>query len=138
MIERRTYAKPLYPGSFLPEEGASEQVPNYMTAEHIALAFSDKPGWFAIEVTNQNWKFWETEEGDREWRPAKDDTAKSYRIYIGELMTSAEVAALDGDHEILLSNMRINDWDPIVRTRRGNFQPLEEGDVVLAPAGVAA
>jgi hypothetical protein len=30
-----------------------------------------------------------------------------------------------------LSNMRANGWERVIRTRRGNFQPIEPGDVVV-------
>jgi hypothetical protein len=52
--------------------------------------------------------------------------------YFGEVLTVAEVEALPGDHEVLLSNMRCNGWDRVVRTVRGTFQALSEGDVVLS------
>lgn len=138
MIERRTYAQPLYPGSLYPEEGANVRIENYMFVELIMARFKDKEGWFAIEVVEQNWQLWKTEEGEEEWRPANDGTRKGYRIYVGELLTSADVEALEGDHKILLSNMAGNGWDPIVRTRRGNFQPFEENDVVVSPEAVMA
>lgn len=139
MIERRTYAQPLYPGSLYPEEGASVRIEQRLSPEGIvALLSGIKPdwtnlNWFAIEVTEQNWKLWKTEEGDEKWKPAGDGSRKSYRIYIGELLTREDVEALPGDHGILLSNMEYNDdCDPIVRTRMGNFQPYCENDVVLA------
>jgi hypothetical protein len=137
MIERRTYAQPKYPGFFFPEEGASVRVEMRLSAEGIAALFPDKDDrlgrWFAIEVTEQNWKLWESEEGGRKWEPAADGSRKSYRIYIGELLTREDVAALPGNHEILLRNMEYNeDCNPIMRTRCGNFQPFGENDVVLS------
>lgn len=56
----------------------------------------------------------------------------SGRYYLGgELLTYAQVEALDGDHRILLSNMRGNGWDPIIRCRFGNFQPFRDGDKIV-------
>jgi len=140
MIEHRIYAAPLYPGAFLSESGASIQLDGNWTARQVVDKFADTKSfkWFAIEVVEQNWKVWTTDEGDQEWRPMQDGSRKSWRIYIGELLTSAEVAALPGDHEILLRNMEYNNWDPIVRTRLGNFQPFEDGDVVFTEAQVAS
>ena len=40
-----------------------------------------------------------------------------------------------GRHNILLSNMRDNGWDPIVRCRTGNFQPFETGKHELIKTG---
>jgi hypothetical protein len=51
--------------------------------------------------------------------------------YFGKALTLDEVKALDGDYRILISNMECNRWDRVVRTVRGNFQPLNEGDIVL-------
>ncbi len=54
------------------------------------------------------------------------------RYYLGgDILDRDGVAALDGDHRILLSNMDGNGWPRVVRTRFGNFQPFEAGDVVL-------
>jgi hypothetical protein len=132
----------MYPGFLFPEEGASKLVIPGLTPEKIIAGFPDRDDqlgqWFAIEVTTQNWRLWVTEDGDgstsSKWEPANDGSRKSYRIYIGELLTSAQVAALPGDHRILLSNMEYNDdCDPIMRTRCGNFQPFKESDVIVAP-----
>lgn len=57
---------------------------------------------------------------------------KSGRYYINaERLTADDVAALPGDHRILLSNMRSNGWETVLRCRAGNFQPLESGDEVI-------
>jgi len=37
----------------------------------------------------------------------------------------------DGDHEILLSNMKGNDWNQVVLTKFGNCQPAGEGVIIL-------
>jgi hypothetical protein len=54
--------------------------------------------------------------------------------YVGEILTVADIKALnDGrDYYTLLANMRINRWDRVVRTVRGNFQQLNDGDKVVA------
>ena len=43
-----------------------------------------------------------------------------------KILDAKAVAKLPGDHGILLSNMRCNGWEKVVRTRRGNFQPFEK------------
>lgn len=53
--------------------------------------------------------------------------------YFGEVLTLDDIEKLPGT-EILQSNMRINEWETIVRTIRGNYQPLYEGDKVI-PGG---
>jgi hypothetical protein len=47
------------------------------------------------------------------------------------VLTAKEVEEKYPDSRILLTNMRVNNWETVVRTRRGNFQPLAENDVVL-------
>lgn len=65
-------------------------------------------------------------EGERiETSSGRRNISNTYYID-AELLTSEQVAALPGDHSILLSNMRSNGWDPIVRCRTGNFQPFDE------------
>lgn len=54
--------------------------------------------------------------------------------YFGEALTLDQVRALPGDHRILVSNMEGNRYASVVRTVRGNWQPLEKGDVVLPSA----
>jgi hypothetical protein len=46
-------------------------------------------------------------------------------------MTYDEVAALPSNNSILLSNMRGNRWDRVVRCRTGNITPVEEGEYEL-------
>jgi len=139
MIERRFHAQPKYPGSFFSEEGASVRIDNPGTETAIA-PFKDSDTWFAITVTESWWQRWESEEGDVEWRPCKPTLAtpvKQHVIYRGEVLTADDITRMavdDGpDYSILLANMRGNGWDRVVRTNRGNFQPVEPGDVVLAP-----
>lgn len=55
--------------------------------------------------------------------------------YFGEVLTLDQVKALEPakNYDILVSNMECNKWDRVVRTVRGNFQPLNEGDKVVSP-----
>ena len=53
--------------------------------------------------------------------------------YFGTVYTlhQLEVLNTNSKYDVLLSNMKCNKWPRVVRTRCGNFQPLEAGDVVL-------
>ena len=42
-----------------------------------------------------------------------------------------DVKKLTGDYNILISNMEANQWDFVVRTRRGNFQLFEKEDRLI-------
>lgn len=118
---------PLYPGSFFPEQGGAVDIPD--ADPRTALYAVPDDGWFALEVQTTTQKLWTDGDGSEMWRTL-DESAR-YRLYLGEVLTSADVDRLAGDHTILLANMRNNGWERVVRTRRGNFQPLEPGDVVV-------
>ena len=49
----------------------------------------------------------------------------------GEILTVDDVAAMGGKYEILLSNMRANNWDAVIRSRRGVFQPKTKDTQIL-------
>lgn len=120
-------ATPLYPGSFVSEEGSSVVV-NDADVNTVLAAVEDDGRWFAVEVTTSKQKRWTDDDGGEMWTTV--GKPQRYRIYLGEKLTIADVEQLPGEYSILLSNMRSNGWDPICRTRRGNFQPIEPGDVV--------
>lgn len=133
MITTRTHitATPMYPGSFLPEDGRPKVIAD--SSPHTAISsINDDGRWFCLEVKTSTQKLWTDGDGGEKWMPG--GASSSYRIYIGEALTAADVEGLDDgdDHTILLSNMRGNGWKRVVRTRRGNWQPVEPGDVVLA------
>lgn len=129
MTEIRKHATPLYPGSFFPEEGQTIQVPLISSDLEVAKWF-DSEAWFAIEVTVAEYERWSTESGDEKWEPVKGTESK-HRIYVGQVLDVDAVRATVADPTILLSNMRGNGWDRMVKTRRGNFQPLMADDTVL-------
>lgn len=50
--------------------------------------------------------------------------------FFGTVYTYEQVQQFDGDYDILLSNMKNNRKDRVVKTRVGNFQLLEPNDTV--------
>ena len=111
-----------YPGSFFSEESV-----NPVEARNPQQHANDAPdtafAFFYFDVVTTIVDV----EGERiETSSGRRNISTTYYID-GELLTSAQVAALPGDHSILLSNMRSNGWDPIMRCRTGNFQPFEAG-----------
>lgn len=135
MSETRTHVTFLYPGSLFPEEGRTLRIDNDGTA--TVLAASPDEHWFAAEVSIGEWERWTSESGEEKWHRTRERPTK-FRIYVGERFTADDVAALPGDHAILLSNMRANDWPVVVRTRCGNWQPIEGDDVVLSAEEAAS
>jgi len=132
--QNRTHVTYLYPGSFLPEEGRTVRVADATLA--WALRHSPDDRWFAAEFSTQDWQRWTNAEGDEKWMPVSGARPVKRRVYVGEAMTVDQVAALPGDHRTLISNMNGNGWATVVRTRAGNFQPVEDGDVVVSAADV--
>jgi hypothetical protein len=132
-------ATPLYPGSFFAEDGRPIELAS--DDPHTAITTVDDDGsWFALDVRTTTEKLWTDGAGGELWRTAAE--LSRYRIYVGQALTAADIERLDDgqDYRTLLSNMRSNGWERVVRTRRGNFQPVEPGDVVvdaerLQPAG---
>lgn len=122
-----TYVEYLYPGAFFSEESATPVTgrdPARIAREASASVFAFRFYDIATTTVTVGGEQVETRSG------AINATA---RYYIdAEKLTAAAVEALPGDHKILLSNMRGNGWDPILRCRTGNFQPLEDGDVVIS------
>jgi hypothetical protein len=129
-------ATPLYPGSLFPEDGRPVEIPDATPEAALATAGEDDR-WFALDVRTTTQKRWTDGDGGEMWRVVEESSR--YRIYVGEVLTADDLEHLPGiaDYSILLSNMRGNGWERVVRTRRGNFQPIEPGDVVLAPAEAA-
>jgi hypothetical protein len=122
-----TYVEYLYPGSFYPED-MREQVTE---RDPAAIAVAAPSGVFAFrfyDVVSATATL-----GDLTVSLRSAAVNESGRFYIdAEKLTAADVEALPGDHAILLSNMRGNGWEPVLRCRTGNFQPLEFGDVIIS------
>lgn len=123
-----------YPGSFFAEDRTKD-----LLDATLAAAIDARPDdrWFAVEVKRQPVKVFRSEDGEQ--RVLSDGQAvKVGKWYVGEEFTAEEIEDLDDgqDHTILLSNMRGNGWATVVRTRVGNWQPVEAGDVVLADVPV--
>jgi hypothetical protein len=127
--ETRHHVTYLYPGFFFPEDGKRCQI-GEPTVEQVQ-ANSPDDQWFAAEVSTQQYTRWTDGGGGEKWLPTEGSTRSKFRVLVGETLTAEDVAALDGDHSILLSNMRSNRWDRVCRTRRGNFQPVDANDVVI-------
>ncbi len=123
-----TYVEYLHPGIFLPETSVhpvTRRDPEHAAREAprtaYAFRFFDRA---SVTVTIDGADSVLTGEPVR----------YSGHYYINATtLTAEDVAALPGDHAILLANMRGNDWLLVVRCRTGNFQPLLPGDCVISP-----
>jgi len=125
-----TYVAYQHPGSFFSEETVkpvNARNPQQQADDAPDSAFAFFYFDIVTTVVDVECERIETTSGRR-------NISKTYYID-AELLTSNEVAALPGDHSILLSNMRGNGWDPIVRCRTGNVQPFEADKHVLVTTG---
>ena len=114
------YVTFLYPGIFLSEESSKE--------------VKSRDEKFEVPKTCFAYYFWDREEQEIRGEILKGEAKnKSGLFYFGELMTVKDVEEKLPKERVLLSNMRSNNWDKIVRTRRGNFQPFNKGDKILQP-----
>jgi hypothetical protein len=124
--EITTYVEYLYPGAFFPEESARpvpERDPARIAREAPANVFAFR--FYDVAATT-------VIVSGQEITTRSAAINATGRYYIdAEKLAAADVEALPGDHRILLANMRSNGWDPILRCRTGNFQPLEDGDVLI-------
>jgi hypothetical protein len=118
-IMKKTYVEFYYPGSFMSESSSHE------------VESRDRPA--SIPVNAYAYSFYDREEtvvdGEKLVGLIKN---RSPMTYFGQTMTIDEVKRNVPNCNILVSNMECNGWEKVVRTKLGNFQPLNEGDVVLA------
>lgn len=117
------YVEFCFPGSLMSETSTKEVGDRNAPVEAPQGAFGYR--YFSREEVEM--------EGEVLIGKAKD---RSPMTYFGEVFTLDQVKALEPakNYSILVSNMQCNKWDRVVRTVRGNFQPLHEGDRVIALA----
>jgi hypothetical protein len=124
-----TYVKYLSPGSFV----ANEDVRG-VTSRDPASAARNAPE-SAFGFTFHERVIIRTEVAGEVVTTRRAERNPSPVHYIdGEVMTAEQVACLPERHDILLSNMRGNHWDRVVRARGGWFQPFSEDDVIVSAA----
>lgn len=125
-----TYVAFQHPGAFFSEESVTKVTTR--NPERDAVKASDSVfAFFYFDIVTTVVDV----AGERiETASGRRNISKTYYID-AELLTSVQVAALPGDNHILLSNMRGNGWDPIVRCRTGNFQPFEADKHELVTTG---
>lgn len=113
----KNYVTFLFPGSLFPEE----------TVKEIVFGMPEIPkGCFAYYL-------WDREEvvldGETLYGKPKNITG---RYYFGKELSLDEVKRLYPDAKTLHFNMQANKYKTVVRTRCGNFQPLEEKDTIVS------
>ena len=115
------YVEYLCVGSFF-----SESVIKKIDSKDINLARASMPnGGFGF-------RFFEKEEQmiDGEQLTGKPKNYSKW-FYIGEKLSLNDVKYKYPDKTILISNMEMNGWSHVVKTKFGQFMQMETGDVVL-------
>ena len=121
-----TYIAYLTPGSFMSEE-STRKVEKRNPEEDIKEAPEYAFAFFYFDIVKTSVKV-----GDEQVDTSSGRRNISNRYYIdAEVLDLKAVEALEGDTEILIRNMKGNGYDQVVRCRTGNFQPLDEKDVLL-------
>ena len=73
-----------------------------------------------------------TQDGDERFeKVSKPFNVTGWHYIQAEIKTSDDLDPVE--HFILLSNMRGNGWDKVVKCRFGNYQPFESNDVIATP-----
>lgn len=122
------YVQFLFPGTLFCEKTVRKISPG----DHMTHRPGEIPeGCFGYQFFSR--VLTELDNGKVHYGEAYDHSAK---YYFGTVQTYDDIENLNEqttDFDILLSNMRINNWDRVVKTTQGNYMPLEQGDVVLEP-----
>lgn len=122
MEVQKTYVEILYPGSFFPEEDVI--VVNKRDPKKISSKY---PTAFSFQFYDLVSKEIEVD-GEKQQVSGKKKNISPKYYPDGELYTANQLRKIDAkEYDILISNMECNGWKHVVKTRRGNFQPFEQG-----------
>ena len=123
--ETKTYVELFYPGILFAEE--EQYTVKVRSPRTIAKKYPKAFAFKFYDLTSKQVMV----DGVR--RTIAGDKKKVSPTYYpgGVVLTAAGVKRLSGDHETLFSNMRSNGWLRVVKCRTGNFQPFNNGGVVL-------
>ena len=120
------YVEYLCPGSLFPEE-FSKELPERSVRAALTAAPNNAFAFTLYDLPN------EVPDLGPEFQVIPKRQNTSHRYYInGEVITRQQVGAWGPEFRILYSNMGNQGWDPMVRCRTGNFQPLQDGEIVTA------
>lgn len=120
------YVKFLYPGAFFSEESSKK-----IKDRNLVEILSDlPPNAFAFQFYDHK-VFTATREDGMKMKDVEvvDESGMYYPG--GAAFTLDEIKAMGESHKILAANMKGNGWPKVVKTRCGNFQPLNDNDVVI-------
>lgn len=120
MTNLKQYVEFLYPGILFPESEIRE--------------VSDRDSLIDAPKNCFAYQFFERQETNAEDGEVLLGKPKNYsgRFYFGKLKTLEDVKKETPEARTLISNMESNNWNPVVLTRRGNYQPFGERDQIVS------
>lgn len=115
-------------------------MPGLLVSESITLDLSERSVKEAVDLAPKNafcFTFFDVPDAPdlgEEFTVTPKPQNRSGRYYLGgEVLTLKDVREHYGAYSILLSNMRGNEWDAVIKCRTGNFQPFTSEDVIVKP-----
>ena len=130
-MKTQPMARYYMPGSFFSEDEARE-ISDCSIDAAVAQAPEDA---FAFVLYDR--PVIDFEYDPKLFRVAPVPQNESGKHYLGgKTYTPDELRALPGDHRILIGNVEGNGWGRAIQCRTGNWQPFEEGDVLVEMANV--
>src|SRR5262249_36223663 len=121
-----TYVSYLMPGVFLSEEDV-RKVSTRNPERDLEAAPTNSFAFFYYDVVTT---IVDADGENVETTSGRRNISGRHYIDAKELDLDA-VKALPGNHDALIANMEGNGWDPVLLCRTGNYQPLQDDDVLL-------
>ena len=118
-METITYAKLFYRGSLSDEERVVEVQSRDPWAVEDEFAFAVQFYDQQVETVNLPWN------EERPVRSHPENLSPKY-YYGGVVYSLADVKSIFPDEKILITNMEVNGWKHVVKTRHGNVQPFND------------
>ena len=132
----KLYGQFMYQGSFFSEEGATVELDNDRPSMATLEALNWDGKWFCVDVLQRSETRVTDDEGNTFTITTPGTISKLIRrIYVGDFYTLDQVAAEHGKDSILYHNLDQSDFVGGVKTRAGNWQPVNPEDIVLDKAG---
>ena len=123
----KTFVEILYPGVIFSETETKE-----IPARDLPKVVGWLPkGAYAFRFFDQVVGTVQIDGDTQEIRGKRKNISGSYYPGLTRVLNAEQVAALGGNHSILLSNMHSNHYEKVIQTRCGNFVPFNENDEVI-------
>ncbi len=112
------YLKTYYPGSFFPETSAKEVKKRDVLVDLPKGAYAYQ--YYDVEEVTKNKEILRGKEKNR-----------SPMYFAGKVYTIRELEEAYPNKRILISNIKGNGWNKVIKTIRGNWQPFSNEDILL-------